>query len=192
MFIKRSLISIITITVIAVAALVVSIETVADASSKTQEAQPPNKSSSIVIQQGGTSDTGIAWELAAATMEDIRQREINAYLEAVEEERLAQAERVRQQIAASSSANNSSNYHPGTTDGECTGFVIPDYIIKRESGGNPSAYNPSGAYGCAQTLLSHYQDGRTCQGLDPFTIDGQRECVYRLSNGGSNLAPWAF
>lgn len=80
----------------------------------------------------------------------------------------------------------------GGTVGECTGFVIPDYIIQRESGGNPSAYNPSGAYGCAQTLLGHYNDGGACAGLDPYTIQGQRDCVYRLSNGGTNLAPWAL
>lgn len=78
----------------------------------------------------------------------------------------------------------------GNTVGACTGFAIPDYIIQRESGGNPNAYNPSGAYGCAQTLLSHYSGG-SCSGLDPYTIDGQRECVNRLSNGGTNLAPWA-
>lgn len=79
----------------------------------------------------------------------------------------------------------------GGTVGDCTGFAVPDYIIQRESGGNPSAYNASsGAYGCAQTLLSHYSGG-TCSGLDPHTIDGQRECVNRLSNGGTNLAPWS-
>jgi hypothetical protein len=78
----------------------------------------------------------------------------------------------------------------GSTVGECSGFVIPDYIIQRESGGNPSAYNPSGAYGCAQTLLSHYSRG-SCQGLDPYSIQGQRDCVNILSNGGTNLNPWA-
>lgn len=76
------------------------------------------------------------------------------------------------------------------TVGDCTGFAIPDYIIARESGGNPSAYNPSGAYGCAQTLLSHYSSG-SCRGLDPYTIEGQRECVNILSDGGRNLSPWA-
>jgi len=72
--------------------------------------------------------------------------------------------------------------------------VIPDYIIERESGGNPNARNPSGAYGCAQTLLSHYRTGDhpgACAGMDPYTVDGQRQCVYVLSDGGRNLAPWA-
>ncbi len=76
--------------------------------------------------------------------------------------------------------------------GECTGFVIPDYIIIRESGGNPWAKNPnSDAFGCAQTLLRHYYGG-SCSGLDPYTIQGQRDCVFILSNGGTNLAPWAL
>jgi hypothetical protein len=74
--------------------------------------------------------------------------------------------------------------------GECTGFAIPDYIIQRESGGSSTAANPSGAYGCAQTLLSHYSGG-SCGGLDPYTIQGQRDCVNILSSGGTNLAPWA-
>lgn len=75
--------------------------------------------------------------------------------------------------------------------GECTGFVIPSYIIQRESGGSSTAMNPSGAYGCAQTLLSHYASGGACAGDNPYTIQGQRDCVYTLSNGGTNLSPWA-
>jgi Transglycosylase SLT domain len=116
------------------------------------------------------------------------QRKIDEYLAAVEAERVRQAELARTQ--------SQSNRAPalitsgGTTVGECTGFSIPAYIIQRESGGNPNAMNPSGAYGCAQTLLSHYSSG-SCRGLDPHTIEGQRACVDILSNGGTNLAPWA-
>lgn len=75
--------------------------------------------------------------------------------------------------------------------GDCTGFAIPDYIIQRESGGDPNAHNPSGAHGCSQTLMSHYTGGQ-CQGMDPYTVEGQRECTYVLSDGGTNLAPWAM
>lgn len=103
---------------------------------------------------------------------------------------LARAEEAARQAASAAAA--APRIAPAVTVGECTGFAIPDYIIARESGGNPSAYNPSGAYGCAQTLLSHYSAGRTCDGTDPYTIEGQRECVWRLSNGGTNLAPWAM
>lgn len=106
--------------------------------------------------------------------------------EAAEQARIAEEQRVRSSSPYKSAAPMSG----GTTVGECTGFAIPDYIIQRESGGDPSAMNPSGAYGCAQTLLSHYSGG-SCSGLDPYSIDGQRECVNILSNGGTNLAPWA-
>jgi len=118
------------------------------------------------------------------------QRQIDEYLAAVERARLE--EEARQAAAAAARPKPSSaGYHPGSTVGECTGFVIPDYIIQRESGGNPSAYNPSGAYGCAQTLLGHYAKGGSCYGFDPYSIEGQRACVWNLSNGGTNLAPWA-
>ena len=79
----------------------------------------------------------------------------------------------------------------GTAVGECTGFAIPDYIIQRESGGDPNAHNPSGAHGCSQTLLSHYSGGGSCAGLDPYTVEGQRQCTWILSDGGRNLDPWA-
>lgn len=102
------------------------------------------------------------------------------WLYGVEAQRLADAQ--RRDVVVRGSAS-----YLGV--GECTGFSVPDYIIQRESGGNPEAHNPSGAHGCTQTLLSHYSSGQ-CQGLDPYTVDGQRECTYRLSNGGTNLAPW--
>lgn len=117
------------------------------------------------------------------------QRKIDEYLAAIEAARV-EAERQAALAAAARQRPVNTGYHPGTTVGACTGFAIPDYIIQRESGGNPSAYNPSGAYGCAQTLLSHYSSG-SCRGLDPYTIEGQRACVDILSNGGTNLNPWA-
>ena len=89
------------------------------------------------------------------------------------------------------------NYQPGPVSsgnvGDCTGFSVPDYIIQRESGGDPNAVNPSsGAYGCSQTLPSHYQPGGACAGLNMYTVDGQRQCTYILSDGGTNLQPWAL
>ena len=100
-----------------------------------------------------------------------------------------QAEVARQQAAAAARPRGGSSF-VGTAVGECTGFVIPDYIIQRESGGNPNAHNPSGAHGCTQTLLSHYSSG-SCQGLDPNTVEGQRECTFILSDGGTNLDAWS-
>ena len=109
------------------------------------------------------------------------EKAVKAYLDALYQESLRRAVAVRP--APRSTVQ--------LTVGECTGFAIPDYIIQRESGGNPNAYNPSGAYGCAQTLLSHYGEKGTCAGLNPYDIQGQRDCVDRLSNGGTNLNPWA-
>jgi hypothetical protein len=130
---------------------------------------------------------------------EVEQEQIRAYLAAVHEAELVvfyagvQAELDRAAEAARLAALRPAPApvrSVGVTVGECTGFAIPDYIIQRESGGNPSAANPSGAYGCSQTLLSHYSSG-SCRGLDPYTIEGQRECTWILSNGGTNLSPWA-
>lgn len=126
----------------------------------------------------------------AAYLEGVARAEWIAGVQRAEEEARQAAAAEAARVQAASQARSSQQYHPGSTVGECTGFAIPDYIIMRESGGNPSAYNPSGAYGCAQTLLSHYSSG-SCRGLDPYTIEGQRECVNILSNGGTNLNPWA-
>jgi hypothetical protein len=82
---------------------------------------------------------------------------------------------------------------PSNVGGSCTGFSVPDYIIQRESGGNPGAVNPSsGAIGCTQTLPEHYSPGGACAGLDMHSVDGQRQCTWILSDGGTNLAPWAL
>jgi Transglycosylase SLT domain len=148
------------------------------------------------VSPAGPAPAFILFEEAFAIEEErvaveFRVQSEAAYAKLVDEElgRQAYAEAIQQELARRPKAA-APTYHPGATDGECSGFSIPYYIIQRESGGNPSAYNPSGAYGCAQTLLSHYSRGQ-CQGLDPYTIEGQRECVWRLSNGGTNLNPWA-
>ena len=117
---------------------------------------------------------------------------LSNYIEAVQMNRYAAA--VRQNQAQASSIN-SRHLTPqrstaGGGVGACTGFAIPDYIIRRESGGDPNAVNPSsGAIGCSQTLPSHYAAGNTCGGLDMHTVDGQRECTQRLVDR-SGLAPW--
>ncbi len=81
---------------------------------------------------------------------------------------------------------------PVTVSGDCSGFPIPGWIIQRESGGDPSAVNPSsGAFGCAQELPAHFQPGGACAGLDMYAVDGQRACAVILSDGGTNLAPWS-
>lgn len=75
----------------------------------------------------------------------------------------------------------------------CDGHVVPGYILQRESGCSYDAYNPtgcggSGCIGLYQLDAKHYNS--TCAGLDTSPA-GQDECASRLSNGGTNLAPWA-
>lgn len=60
--------------------------------------------------------------------------------------------------------------------GDCTGFPIPDYVITRESRGNPGAVNAtSGAYGCTQIMPGWW--GGACSDLDQTTVEGQRACT---------------
>lgn len=114
-----------------------------------------------------------------------------------EAERQAAEETAR--LEAARQAANQPMARPGASApayegvGDCTGFAIPDHIIRRESGGNPWAVNPSsGAFGCAQVMPFHWAPGGGCADLDQWTIDGQRECVDRLSQGGTRLSPWNF
>lgn len=178
--------------VVAIPVLVVSL-LVGWASSPQSRVAPPDRR---VTRAGAFSLFGYPGE--AVTNQEAWEKGVNqaAWDEGVWQAGVEAAEAERQRLAAEEAsarragAAGATRSRPQSTTGECSGFAIPDYIIQRESGGNPSAYNPSGAYGCAQTLLSHYSGG-ACAGLDPYTIDGQRECVNRLSNGGTNLAPWA-
>jgi hypothetical protein len=62
---------------------------------------------------------------------------------------------------------------------------FPDYIIWRESRGDPNAYNASsGAMGCAQILRSHFNPGGTCDGL------GYADCWAKMYRE-QGLTPWA-
>ena len=76
----------------------------------------------------------------------------------------------------------------GGGGGDCYAGPIPAYIVTRESGGNPTAMNPSGAYGCFQIMP--YVWSANCSDLDRG-VGGQIECANRISNGGTNLQPWS-
>lgn len=97
------------------------------------------------------------------------------------------AEMARQWYAAAERAARAriqretpSRGYSGTVTGDCqtmkpAGF--PDYIIIRESGGNPMAWNPSGAFGCAQLMPMH------------STGDYQADWA-RLWNNGAGACNW--
>lgn len=74
-----------------------------------------------------------------------------------------------------------------TVSGTCAAMAppgFPDYIIQRESRGDPNARNPSGAYGCAQIMPEHFSSG-ACQGLD------YAACWARLWAGGAGASNWS-
>jgi hypothetical protein len=170
---------------VSLAVLVTTIAAVLDLGVATRSAATRRPTTRTTIGSWPSAVTGAAPAEVAAAVAQAEAEARTAWYAGVEAARAAELE-------AAARARTTAPVEVPATVGECTGFAIPDWIIWRESRGNASAYNPSGAYGCAQTLLSHYADGRTCGGLDPYSIDGQRECVWRLSAGGTNLQPWAF
>lgn len=116
---------------------------------------------------------------------------VAAYLDALEQGRLA-AEAEAAALAAQNAVRTVSRPAVSTvTGGDCApvAAIIGWGIVNRESGGNPNAANPSGAFGCSQTLLSHYNGG-ICSGLDPYTVAGQAACTQILYDR-AGLSPWA-
>ena len=94
------------------------------------------------------------------------------------------------QRAATRSTTTRSNV---TVTGSCAEMKpagFPDYIIQRESGGNPNAVNSNGgARGCAQIMPSHFghwSDGSpgTCLGLN------YKDCWAKIY-AQQGLTPWA-
>ena len=108
--------------------------------------------------------------------------------------RAAEAERAAALAASTSSSGSGSSYSgpSGTVSGDCYGSALPSYIIDRESGGNPNAYNPSGAWGCFQIMPGTW--GGTCSDLGAHgsaSVGAQTECANRLWNGGAGSSHWA-
>jgi hypothetical protein len=94
--------------------------------------------------------------------------------------------------AASRSVPRSSAPSGGTVSGggSCYGGPIPDYIVTRESGGNPSAQNASGAWGCYQ-IMPEWWSG-SCSGFDKYSVEGQKQCAALIWNGGAGSGNWAL
>jgi hypothetical protein len=138
--------------------------------------------------------------LEATRQAQITQYQVVSYVVAVQN---AEAETARQQQAAvqayatamQQARGSQSNIAAAPTGnvsggGSCYGGPIPDYIVTRESGGNPNAQNPSGAWGCYQ-IMPEWWSG-ACSHLDKYTIDGQKSCAAILWNGGAGSSNWAL
>jgi hypothetical protein len=112
-------------------------------------------------------------------------QQVAQYVNQVEIDQALAAQRARQPAPTSYSPPVPSSGGGGS----CYDGPIPAYIVTRESGGSPTAMNPSGAYGCFQIMP--YVWSANCADLDRG-VAGQIECANRISNGGTNLQPWAL
>lgn len=77
---------------------------------------------------------------------------------------------------------------------------IPAWIVTRESRGDPTVINGGGhaaspylsggrSWGCFQFMPGTWNS--SCAGLG-YDVASQIECARRVSNGGTNLRPWAL
>lgn len=129
-----------------------------------------------------------------AYIEAVTRDEVGRFIVAVQEAEAAaaraaaeaEAQRQRDAIRPASPAVPSGVFHGS---GSCYGGPIPDYIVTRESGGDPMAQNPSGAFGCYQ-IMPEWWSG-ACSGLDRYTIDGQKQCASIIWNGGAGASNWS-
>lgn len=125
----------------------------------------------------------VEWRAAAAYRTIVAS--VDAYVErahVVDAARQIEAQRRAAEQAAAEQRSRESYTPPsssgsggGSGVGACTGFNVPDHVIARESGGDPTAANPSGAYGCTQ-IMPEWWSGH-CSHLDRTTVDGQRACT---------------
>jgi hypothetical protein len=123
---------------------------------------------------------------------DVMLTDAAAYVRQVEADEAAERARAyaaRPPAAASPSSSSLRVPAGGGGGGSCYDGPIPAYIVTRESGGNPTAMNPSGAYGCFQIMPYVWSANCSDLGRD---VAGQIACAGRISNGGSNLQPWAL
>jgi hypothetical protein len=119
----------------------------------------------------------------------VQQANVVTYVNAVAEaeaqayqaSRAVQEARPQQQVAAVPDVGGG---------GSCYGGPIPDYIVDRESGGNPNALNPSGAFGCFQ-IMPEWWSG-SCSGFDKYSIEGQKQCAALIWDGGAGSGNWAL
>ena len=100
----------------------------------------------------------------------------------------AEAAQRRQYQSTHPRVQQNTNQAPAMS-GSCAAMApegFPDYIVQRESRGDPNAYNSSsGARGCAQILDSHFRSGGSCAGMS------YADCWRKLWAGGAGASNWA-
>jgi hypothetical protein len=151
----------------------------------------------VAVTGADPSTTGelvvVVTYLDALEQERLEREQIDAYLAALEATRLADLEAQRMAQARQAAGPPAPSRGTSTPTG-CDGHVVPAYIVQRESGCDYGAVNPTGCggNGCVglyQFDTRHFTSG-ACSDLDWHSPADQDECARRLSNGGTNLAPW--
>jgi soluble lytic murein transglycosylase-like protein len=126
--------------------------------------------------------------LAAASQDAAEKRFVEAFNAHQAElffQAAAEAEQAAAQAksaAARSGRGGSSGASGGTVSGQCGGATNgADAYIGRESGGNPNARNPSGAWGCYQIMPGTWSG--SCSDLGQYgsaSTQAQAACASRL------------
>lgn len=101
-----------------------------------------------------------------------------------------EAERRRQLEAAAAAARVAEQQRRAATarpaiTGTCAAMKppgFPDWIIQRESGGDPNALNPSGAYGCAQLMPGTGGSGTYAERWARTWAGGAGACHWQAPN----------
>jgi Transglycosylase-like domain len=126
-------------------------------------------------------------------IEAVQRRQLELFYEAVlaaEAEKAAEAQRVTEAQRAAAAAKARKPVAPtgrgggggGSVGGACGGATNgADRFIAAESGGNPNARNPSGAWGCYQIMPGTWRS--SCSDLGQHgsaSTDAQAACASRL------------
>lgn len=148
-------------------------------------------------QQTFKINTATFWVGEDPVDQAVRQHEeriINEYLAAEEARR-------QKDLEAAMAAARPAPVATATPTGDCSNIPawFPTGIAWRESHCSYDAYNPTGCggYGCIGAFqfdarhFTGWANGQSaCGDLDPGTVDGQNECAWRLSRGGTQFGAW--
>lgn len=137
--------------------------------------------------------------------EDIIEVAVRDYTERITREYLdalaAEEARRQKDLEAAMAATRPSTNVASTAPGDCSHIPawFPQAIAYRESRCSYDAYSPTGCggYGCIGAFqfdarhFTGWANGQAgCGDLDPWTVDGQNECAWRLSREGTQFGAW--
>ena len=179
----------------AVLAPVVIVAAIAGAAGyRAQDSGPPKRLDELSKERpAAASHFPVDAALAAASqaaaearwIEGYQARQMELFLQAVAEAEALEAQRAQAQAQARQAparTGRGGGSSGGSVGGACGGATNgADRFIGAESGGNPNARNPSGAWGCYQIMPGTWQS--SCSDLGQHgsaSTDAQAQCASRL------------